>query len=120
MFGKTKEAPKDSLSRIPIYKSQDCLGEACEYYSGTSCISRMELLEATGKSGGEDKAPLREECSYALYGQVCMGGEEQVVVRLHAESPNQLASSMELVARMGRLESQHIVLTTPNEAISFQ
>jgi hypothetical protein len=118
MFRRKRE--QESGERIPIYKPAECMGEACEYFTGEACASRLELLEASGESGEKGKAPLREDCKYALYGQVCMGGEQQVVIRLHAESPNEKASAMELVARMGRLDDQHIVLNTPAEAINFQ
>lgn len=113
MFRKSRE-------RIPVYKQAQCLGEVCAYFSGVECESRLELLEASGKSGGRDLAPLKDDCSYAAYGQVCMGGEEQVVVRLHTGSPNGQASGMELIGRVGRLEDQRIVLTTPPEAVVFQ
>lgn len=120
MFKRIREKIIDHGERVPIYKQQECLGEACTYYSGIECSSRLELLRATGKSGGKDKGPLREDCSYALYGQVCMGGEEQVVVRLHSESPNGQASLAELVGRSGMYEEQKIVLTTPAENIIFE
>ncbi|MCA1806764.1 MAG: hypothetical protein LC687_02710, partial [Actinobacteria bacterium] len=92
MFGKNKR-------RIPIYVKADCLGEECPEFQGTECESRMELLDAKGASGGIDKAPLKRQCDYALYGQVCMAGDEQVVVNAVAESPNGQGSVMELVGR---------------------
>ena len=115
---------KDSVSmsnagRVPIYKPAQCLGEACPEYGGSSCTSRWELLEATGESGGEDLAPKVADCDYALYGQVCMAGAEQVVVGRAAESPNSQAGSAELIGRAGRTDGQKIVLTTPPEAITF-
>ncbi len=119
MLRRNREKPEESGERIPIYKRAACLGEACTYFSGVECTSRLELLEALGKSGGKDKAPLREDCNYALYGQVCMGGDEQVVIGLHAESPNSNAGAMELVGRSGRYEEQRIVLTTPAESIVY-
>lgn len=112
MFGKNKP-------RVPIYKRADCLGNECPNFESDNCDSRLELLEATGKSGGKDLGPKVEDCSYALYGQVCMGGEEQVVVKRVAESPNGQADSLELVARTGRTDGQVIVLDTPPEAIYF-
>lgn len=105
--------------RVPIYKPMDCLGETCEYFSGENCNARLELLNATGKSGGVDKGPYAEDCSYALYGKVCMGGEEQVVVGLSADSPNGKASMAEMVGRSGVYEGQRIVLNTPLEDIKF-
>jgi hypothetical protein len=113
MFGrKNKE-------RVPIYKPADCLGSSCEFYAGEDCNARLELLDATGKSGGVDKGPYVHDSSYALYGRVCMGGEEQVVVSLSAESPNGEASMAEMVGRSMLLEGQRIVLNTPPEEIKF-
>jgi len=100
--------------RIPVLKPVQCLGESCVYFEGKDCESRLELLEATGKSGGEDIGPYVDDASYALYGQVCTGGAENVVIELHAETPNGEGSPMELVGRMGRLENQRIVLTPRN------
>ena len=105
--------------RVPIYKPADCLGETCPEYSGEDCDSRLELLEAAGKSGGKDLGPKVGHCNYALYGQVCMGGDEQVVVGRVTESPNGQADAMELIARAGRTDGQRIVLDTPTEAIEF-
>lgn len=113
MFGKNKR-------RILIYKKVDCLGEVCPEYQGNECDSRLELLEAKGKTGGKDTAPLDRDCDYALYGQVCMAGDEQIVVRRVVESPNGQGSAMELVGRSGRTDGQRIVLTTPPEAIVFE
>ncbi|MGZ6004964.1 MAG: hypothetical protein ACXWLH_02330 [Candidatus Saccharimonadales bacterium] len=112
-------APDDASERLPIYKRAQCLGEACMYFSGKKCSSRLELLEAKGTSGGPDLAPLVEDCSYALYGQVCMGGDEQVVVKRIVESPNHNGNPAELVARAGRTENQRIVLNTPVDSIHF-
>lgn len=106
-------------TRVPIYKKADCLGEQCPEFQGNRCESRLELLEATGKSGGKDKGPLVEDCGYALYGQVCMAGDEQVVVRRVTESPNGRGSMAELIGRSGLTDDQRIVLTTPPEAIQF-
>ena len=113
MFGKNK-------ARVPIYKRACCLGEDCPEFSGTPCESRLELLEATGKSGGKDLGPMVDDCSYALYGQVCMAGEEQVVVRRITESPNGQADAMELIGRSGRSVRQRIILNTPSDAIQFE
>lgn len=112
MFGK-------NMPRVPIYKRAACLGDGCPEFGGTECESRLELLEATGKSGGIDLGPKVNDCSYALYGQICMAGEEQVVVRRIAESPSGQADALELVARLGRTYGQRIVLNTPPEAIQF-
>jgi len=112
MFGKEKP-------RIPIYKRADCIEEDCPDFNGTRCVSRLELLEATGKSGGQDLGPVIDDCSYALYGQVCMAGDEQVVVRRIAESPNGQADAMELIGRSGRTDGQRIVLNTPSDAVRF-
>ncbi len=108
-----------SKPRVPIYKQAACLGEQCPAYNGTGCESRLELLEATGRSGGTDRGPEVEDCSFALYGRVCMGGAEQVVVERIAESPNGHASAMEMVGRMARTDGTRIVLTTPPEAVKF-
>jgi hypothetical protein len=105
--------------RVAIYKQLDCLGSSCKFYAGDDCNARLELLDATGKSGGVDKGPLVDDCSYALYGKVCMGGEEQVVVGLSSISPNGNASLAEMVGRSGRYEDQHIVLNTPPEEVKF-
>lgn len=102
--------------RIPITKPAQCLGQACLYFSGEACEAREELLEAKGKSGQVDLGPYKDDCSYALYGKVCTGSGENVVVELKAESPNDEGSPMELVARMGMLEGQTIILTPRNSA----
>ena len=110
---------KKSKDRVAIYKPAECLGEACERFSGQDCDARLELLDATGKSGGVDKGPVAEDCSYALYGRVCMGGDEQLVVRLEATSPNGQASTAEMIGRSGIFEGQRIVLNTPPEDIKY-
>lgn len=110
---------KRNRPRVPIYKRVDCLESECPNFEGDTCNSRLELLEATGKSGGKDLGPRVEDCSYALYGQVCMAGEEQVVVKRVVESPNEQADALELVGRSGRTDGQRIVLTTPPEAVVF-
>ncbi|PJE65574.1 hypothetical protein COU91_01005 [Candidatus Saccharibacteria bacterium CG10_big_fil_rev_8_21_14_0_10_47_8] len=102
---------QDKGERVPVLRPAQCLGESCVYFAGQDCESRLELLEATGKSGGKDLGPLIDESSYALYGHVCTGGSENVVVGLSAESPNGSATPMELVGRAGRVEGQRIVLT---------
>ncbi len=117
MFGRAKA--KDLGERVPIYKPASCLGEACKYFLGSLCNSRYELLESSGESGGQDKGPLVEHSSYALYGKVCTGGYEQVVVQLYAESPNHQGSTAELIARSGGLEGSHIVLTTSVNGVKF-
>ncbi len=119
MFRRRQAESEVVGERLPVYRRAECLGETCMYYSGVRCESRLELLEALGESGGKDKAPLLEDCSYALYGQVCMGGDEQVVVGLHTDSPNGKAGAMELIGRSGRYEQQRIVLTTPPDAIVY-
>ncbi|MDB5177600.1 MAG: hypothetical protein JWN75_1268, partial [Candidatus Saccharibacteria bacterium] len=53
---------RKSKSRVPIYKPADCLGETCEYFSEEDCTARLELLDATGKSGGVDKGPRVDDC----------------------------------------------------------
>lgn len=111
MFGSEKP-------RVPIYIRADCLGSGCPEFGGAVCESRLELLEATGESGGKELGPWVDDCSYALYGQVCMAGV-QVVVGLITQSPNEQASPMELIGRSGRIEGQRIVLNTPPEAIRF-
>jgi len=113
MFG------KQSKERVAIYKPSDCLGSSCELYAGNDCSARLELLDATGKTGAVDKGPYVEGCSYALYGKVCMGGDEQVVVGLNSSSPNGKASLAEMVGRSGRYEDQRIVLNTPPENVKF-
>lgn len=113
MFGRKKEG------RVAIYKPADCLGSSCEFYAGEDCNARLELLDATGKSGGVDKGPYVKDCSYALYGKVCMGGEEQVVVGLSSTSPNGSASLAEMVGRSGLYEDQRIVLNTPAKDIKL-
>lgn len=113
MFGKKNK------ERVAIYKPTGCLGEDCEFFAGQACNARLELLDATGKSGGKDKAPYVDDCSYALYGKVCMGGDEQVVVELSASSPNGEASMAEMIGRSGIFEGQRIVLNTPPEDIKF-
>ncbi|HET9174432.1 MAG TPA: hypothetical protein VFN56_04085 [Candidatus Saccharimonadales bacterium] len=70
-------------------------------------------------SGGNDKGPLVDDCRYALYGKVCTNGDEQVVVQLLAESPNQLGSNAELSVRASRFEGKRVVLNTPADAIKF-
>ena len=115
-ISKVKEAMgmKNDRERLPILMPIRCLGEKCVYFAETDCESRLELLEAIGKSGGTDISPYIDDSSYALYGQVCTGGVENIVVRLRADSPNGKADSMELYARMGRSENQRIVLTPRN------
>lgn len=105
--------------RVPIYKPAECLGESCAYFQEEDCNARLELLDASGKSGGVDKGPRVNDCNYALYGRVCMGGDEQVVVGLEATSPNGQASAAEIIARAGLLEGQRIVLNTPPEEVKF-
>lgn len=119
MFGFRKKISREEDPRVPIYKRADCLGGGCPEFGGTECESRLELLEATGKSGGKDLGPKIIDCSFALYGQVCMAGEEQVVVSRVVESPNGQADALELVGRSGQTEGQRIVLDTPLEAIQF-
>lgn len=111
---------KNRRGRVPIYKRADCLDEQCPEYKGVECNSRLELLEASGKSGGKDKAPKVSDCNYALYGQVCMAGVEQLVVNRIAESPNGNADTMELVAPAGKTDCQRIALNTPLGAIHFK
>lgn len=106
--------------RIQIYKPADCLGDACFRYEGTPCDSRLELLESSGGFGGRDSAPIADGCSYALYGQVCMANEVQIVVRRRAESPNGRASALELAARLGRNEDIGTELNTSPEEIVFE
>jgi hypothetical protein len=113
MFG------RKGRERVAIYKPADCLGSSCEFYTGKDCDARLELLNATGKSGETDKGPYVDDCSYALYGKVCMGGDEQVVVGLSSSSPNGKASLAEMVGRSGLYEDQRIVLNTPPEEIKF-
>ena len=110
---------RSNRERVKIYKPAECLGESCEYFSGQECSARRELLDATGKSGGKDKGPYVDDCSYALYGKVCMGSEEQVVIGLEPSSPNGKASLAEMVGRVGLFEDQRIVLNTPSEVIEF-
>lgn len=105
--------------RIAIYKPAACLGPACEFYRGEDCNARLELLDATGKSGGVDKAPRMSDCSYALYGRVCMGGEEQVIMDFSVGSPNSRASLAEMVGRASVYEGQRLVLNTPPEEVKF-
>lgn len=106
-----KLSSSSNTERVPITKPAECLGQSCEYFSGQNCESRMELLEANGVSGGRDLGPFIEDSTYALYGRVCTGGDENVVMDLIAESPNGEGSPMELIGRMGRLEGQTIILT---------
>jgi hypothetical protein len=110
---------KKDKDRLPIYKPADCLGESCAYFSGDGCNARMELLDATGLAGGTDKAPYIKESSYALYGRVCMGGNEQVVVGLSSSSPNGQASAAEMIGRAGLYEDQRIILNTPADEVKF-
>lgn len=120
MFGKRKLTPdKLSTDRVPVYKRVECLGPKCESYQDTACDSRLELLEATGKSGGAAMGPFIEDCGYALYGQVCMAGDEQLVINRVVESPNGRASGAELIGRSGRTDGQRIVLNTPLESIVY-
>jgi hypothetical protein len=97
--------------RLPLTKPAQCLGTSCIYFVGKECESRMELLEATGAGKNTSVPPFKEDASYALYGQVCTGGVDEEIVRFAPESPNGLASTEELIGRMGRLEGQKIVLT---------
>jgi hypothetical protein len=110
---------KNDRIRVPIYKRAECLGEDCPEFKGDICESRLELIEATGKSGGIDKGPLVEDCSYALYGQVCMAGEEQIVVGRVAESPNGKGSAAEMIGSSGRTDGKRIVLNTLPSNIYF-
>lgn len=102
---------EDEGERLPAIKPAQCLGEACVYFAGSNCQSRLELLEASGKSGGVDRGPLVRDSSYSLYGHVCTGGAENIVVGLQVDSPNGQADAAELIARAGRLEGQRIILT---------
>jgi|SRR5665213_1954431 len=110
----------EARARVPKYKRAECLGSNCVNYLGEPCDSRLELLEASGKSGGIDLGPRNRDCNYAMYGQVCMGSDEQPVVSRSAESPNGQASTAELIARMGRTDGQRIVLNTPSEDVVFE
>lgn len=110
---------RNNGERVAIYKRADCLGSSCEFYIGNDCNARLELLHATGKSGGIDESPYERDCNYALYGNVCMGGEEQVVVGLSARSPNGRPSSKEMGELTNLYVDQHIILNTPPEDVIF-
>lgn len=111
---------RQPVQRIPAYKPADCLGEDCFRYEGTPCDSRLELLESSGGFGGRDLAPIADGCSYALYGQVCMANEVQLVIRRQAVSPNGRASPLELAARIGRNNDIGTELNTSPEEIVFE
>lgn len=122
MFGKKRnkvESVPVTVNRVPVYLRAECLGVDCVNFQEQECNSRYELFEASGKSGGRDISPLVEDCSYARYGKICMAGEEQVVVGQMTVSPNGNASSMELVARAGRVSIIGDVLNTPAELVVF-
>jgi len=92
----------DEGDRLPKAVSADCQGEACAYFTGEPCKSYEDLLNADGKSGGPDLPPLRSDANYALYGQVCLGGEKPQLVAQRAELLTERANVLQIIALSGR------------------
>lgn len=80
-----REVTSSSMSaeereRLPQTLRANCLGEACAHFSGVECSAYLDLLRADGKSGGKDLPPYQDEATYAIYGNICMGGPSEVTV----------------------------------------
>lgn len=84
LFRKSKPTTA-SGERLQASLPAHCLGEKCVNYAGQTCLSRLDLLQADGPSGGTDLPPLKGESNYAIYGQVCRGGEQESLVATYGE-----------------------------------
>lgn len=106
--------------RLPKTLSLKCLGEQCLNSSGVTCAAYEALLEADGSSGATDQPPLKDEASFAIYGQVCLGGEEEQLVGLRAEILKQGVEVMKIIALSGRYGDMPLIIQTPNQNLGIK
>lgn len=90
---------------IADFKSGECEGERCPYFSGMVCDAELELVDYSGKGRGHG-LPAEDATSYALYVRRCTG-EDIRYVDIEAVSPNGLMGPTELAWRRNQFITKH-------------
>ncbi len=106
--------------RLPLNVAAQCLGEACVYYAGIPCESRLELLRADGPSGGPDLPPYEGDSSYTLHGQICTGGQKEQLVATVAKALKPGVNASLLIALGNAYEVPAAVNTQTGNTLHVQ
>lgn len=97
-----------------------CLGQKCLNFSGTECVSHLELLVAPGDSGGEDLPPLKDEPPYAIYGQVCNRPEYPSLAAQVAQVLKAGVNPAEIVAVSRTFGDMPLTILAPGQEITME
>jgi hypothetical protein len=120
--GGVKEVASIGGDRLPKTIAAQCLGEKCVNWSGAVCAAYEDLLHTDGASGDIDSPPLRDEASYALYGLVCRGRDNEALVAQRAEilKSDDATTIPRIIALSGMYGDMPLFIQTPGQTLSVE
>jgi hypothetical protein len=120
LFRKSKEPQSetpidDGHERVPVEIAAKCLGEACAFYAGVECDSRLDLLTCDGDSGAKDLPPYADDPSltYTMRGRVCTAEGNERLVGVETEVLQTGVNGLMLIALGGRYGDLPHRISTP-------